>query len=140
MAEVIDWEAIIDARIRGQSARAVARRFGITMEAVEDVVNRYAVRSITHRLRFNTFAFTLERLEAIYEAHEAASRAGDAASSAILLKVIERQQVLLGLPQPARTDQMLIDAQAQPARTSTERFRAVIERLYLEHQKPEQAN
>jgi hypothetical protein len=63
---------------------------------------------------------------------DAQAKTGDVASGTPAAKLGGQRRILLGLGLPRRQDQDTIDAQAVPAKTSTERIAEVINRLCLE--------
>jgi hypothetical protein len=130
----IDSEQIIQARIRGESVRSIARRLGCTIDDVNDVLDRFASTTLTDKLRMHTLALELERLDGLQEVFEQQAKAGDVQSALLVTKLIERRSVMLGLAAPPRTDNHIIEHARPPAMTSTERIRAAIDRLRLEKQ------
>jgi hypothetical protein len=131
--EMVDCDAIIDARVRGESARSISRRLGVSLDDIFDVLDRWATQTINHKLRFHTLALELARLDDLHKVFDAQARTGDVASGALVTKIGEQRRILLGLGAgPRRQDQDTIDAQAVPAKTSTERIEEVINRLCLE--------
>jgi hypothetical protein len=131
--EMIDCDAIIDARVRGESARSISRRLGVSLDDIFDVLDRWATQTITHKLRFHTLALELARLDDLHKVFDAQARNGDVASGALVTKIGEQRRILLGLGAgPARLDPNTIDAQAVPPKTSTEKIAEVINRLCLE--------
>jgi hypothetical protein len=130
---MVDCDAIIDARVRGESARSISRRLGVSLDDIFDVLDRWATQTINHKLRFHTLALELARLDDLHKVFDAQARTGDVASGALVTKIGEQRRILLGLGAgPRRQDQDTIDAQAVPAKTSTERIEEVINRLCLE--------
>jgi len=127
-----DCDAIIDARVRGESARSISRRLGVSLDDIFDVLDRWATQTINHKLRFHALALELARLDDMHKVFDAQAKTGDVASGALVAKLGEQRRILLGLGLPRRQDQDTIDAQALPAKTSTERIAEVINRLCLE--------
>ena len=60
------------------------------------------------------------------------AKAGDVQAGALLAKFSESRRIMLGLELPRRADPLLVEVQAAPPKTSTERIAEVIERLCLE--------
>jgi len=125
----IDCEDIIDARVRGESARSIAKRLGCTIDDVNDVLDRFATQTITNKLRTHTLALELERLDNLQQVFERQAKAGDVASGSLVTKIIERRCIMLGLSAPSRVDPQIIEQQTAPTQTSTERIRAAIDRI-----------
>jgi hypothetical protein len=63
MTTTVDSEAIIQARIRGYSARAIAKHLGCTVADVTDALDNFARLTLTKNLRTHTLALELERLD-----------------------------------------------------------------------------
>lgn len=124
-------EEIIQARIRGESVRKIAKRLGITPMVVNETLDVFATSMISHQLRFHTLALELARLDDIQEVFIGQAHKGDIQSGMLVAKLIERRCILLGLSAPPRQDQIprVIEAEAAPQKTSTQKFAAVIERL-----------
>lgn len=125
----VDKEAIIQARIRGYSARAIAKHLDCTLAEVNAALDDFAKLTLTKNLRTHTLALELERLDEIQRVFEKMARNGDMAAAILITKLIERRSILLGLAAPPRVDPQLIELQIKPAETSTERIRAAINRI-----------
>ena len=125
----IDSDAIIQARIRGDSVLAIAKQFGCTVADVNDVLDRFASMTLTDKLRTHTLALELARLDDMQRVFEPAMKAGDIQAAALVTKFIERRCILLGLAAPPRVDPHILELQVVPAETSTERIRAAIYRI-----------
>jgi hypothetical protein len=128
-AVTIDGEAIIQARLRGYSVRSIAKHTGCSVADVNDVLDRFAAATITEKLRTHTLALELERLDGIMRVFEQRAREGDLGAAALITKIIERRCIMLGLAAPPRADPQIIELQAKPAETSTQRLRAAIDRI-----------
>src|SRR5262245_61642989 len=128
----IDSEEIIEARVRGESVRSIAKRLGCTVTDINDVLDHFATQTISAKLRTHTLALELERLDSLQQVFERQAKAGDVASAHLVTKLIERRCILLGLAAPPRVDSHIIEHASPPAMTSTEKLRAAIDRLRLE--------
>jgi len=124
----IDGEAIIQARIRGESARHIAKRLGCTLDDINDVLDRFAAATITNKLRTHTLALELARLDELTHVFEKQAKAGDPQSGLLVTKIIERRCLLLGIAAPPRAAPQ-VDLEIKPAITSTERIKAAIDRI-----------
>lgn len=131
MAETIDAQAIIDARIRGEPIPAIARKFCCKIKDVEDALDYHCRATLTKHLRANTLAIELERLDKLQRTFEKQAEAGDCHSAMICLRVMERRQIMLGLAAPPRVDPQLIELQIKPAVSSTDRIKEALDRLAL---------
>ena len=128
-ALIIDSEAIIEARVRGESIRSISKRLGCSVADIHDVLDRFASVTISANLRTHTLALELERLDNLQQAFEQQAKAGDVQSAMLITKIIERRCVMLGLSAPPRVDLHIIEEQAAPKQTSTERILEVINRI-----------
>jgi hypothetical protein len=126
---VLDGEEIVQARVRGESVRAISKRYNVTPADVNDVLDRFATATITHKTRIHTLALELERLDGLYRNFEQQARGGDVHSGLLLTKIIERRCVLLGLAAPVRFDPHVVNAQTEQPKNSTERIREALDRL-----------
>ena len=134
---IIDGEAIVQARIRGESVRRIAKQFGCTIDDVNEVLDNFAATTISHKLRFHTLALELARLDELQQVFVDQARNGCVQSAMLVTKIIERRAIMLGLSAPPRQDQIpqVIEATAPPQKTSTERLREVMDRLCAEKPK-----
>ena len=130
-ALTIDYEDIIEARVRGESVRSIAKRLGSTVDDVNDVLDQFASKTITAILRVHTLALELERLDGLQETFERLAKQGDVQSALLITRIIERRCILLGLSAPPRVEVIEMQIRAAPAQTSTERIRAAIDRIRL---------
>ena len=121
-------EAIIQQRIVGRSARAIARAQGCTLAEVSKVLDRFTETTIDDKTRKHTLALELARLDELQETFYARALEGDVACGALITKIIERRCTMLGLYTPQTATLQIIEAEA-PRETSTERLRAAIERI-----------
>ena len=121
-------EAIIQQRIVGRSARAIARAQGCTLAEVSKVLDRFTETTIDDKTRKHTLALELARLDELQETFYARALEGDVACGALITKIIERRCTMLGLYTPQTATLQVIEAEA-PRETSTERLRAAIDRI-----------
>ena len=133
----IDGEQIIAARLRGEPEREIARWLGISLQDVRDALDRFSSTVISHHTRLHRLALDLETIDSMVETFQPMAKSGDVQAGALLAKFLESRRIMLGLELPRRADPLLVEAQAEPMKTSTERIAAVIDRLCLEApQKP----
>jgi hypothetical protein len=128
MSEVLDGEDIVQARIRGESVRSIAKRFSCTLAEVNKVLDRFADITIDDSTRKHTLALELARLDELQSVFHNRALAGDVHCGALVAKLIERRCTMLGLYTPQSTTLQVIEVQA-PKETSTERIRAAIDRI-----------
>jgi hypothetical protein len=121
-------ETIIQQRVSGRSARAIARAHGCTLAEVSRVLDHFTETTIDDKTRRHTLALELARLDELQETFYARALEGDVACGALITKIIERRCVMLGLYTPQTATLQIIEAEA-PRETSTERLRAAIERI-----------
>jgi hypothetical protein len=121
-------DTIIQQRVSGRSARAIARAQGCTLAEVSKVLDRFTETTIDDKTRKHTLALELARLDELQETFYARALEGDVACGALITKIIERRCVMLGLYTPQTATLQVIEAEA-PRETSTERLRAAIDRI-----------
>jgi len=119
---------IIQQRVSGRSARAIARAQGCTLAEVSKVLDRFTETTIDDKTRKHTLALELARLDELQETFYARALEGDVACGALITKIIERRCTMLGLYTPQTATLQVIEAEA-PRETSTERLRAAIDRI-----------
>jgi hypothetical protein len=121
-------EVIIQQRISGRSARAIAKAQGCTLTEVNRVLDRFTETTIDDKTRKHTLALELARLDELQETFYARALEGDVQCGALITKIIERRCTMLGLYTPQTATLQVIEAEA-PRETSTERLRAAIDRI-----------
>jgi len=121
-------DEIVQQRVSGRSARAIARAQGCTLAEVTRVLDRFTETTIDDKTRKHTLALELARLDELQETFYARALEGDVACGALITKIIERRCVMLGLYTPQTATLQVIEAEA-PRETSTERLRAAIDRI-----------
>jgi hypothetical protein len=121
-------DTIIQQRVSGRSARAIARAQGCTLTEVNRVLDCFTETTIDDKTRKHTLALELARLDELQETFYARALEGDVACGALITKIIERRCVMLGLYTPQTATLQIIEAEA-PRETSTERLRAAIDRI-----------
>jgi len=121
-------EAIIQQRIVGRSARAIARAQGCTLAEVSKVLDRFTETTIDDKTRKHTLALELARLDELQETFYARALEGDVQCGALITKIIERRCTMLGLYTPQTATLQVIEAET-PRETSTDKISALIERI-----------
>ena len=121
-------DTIIQQRVSGRSARAIAKAQGCTVTEVNRVLDRFTETTIDDKTRKHTLALELARLDELQETFYARALEGDVACGALITKIIERRCTMLGLYTPQTATLQVIEAEA-PRETSTERLRAAIDRI-----------
>jgi len=114
-------DTIIQQRVSGRSARAIARAQGCTLAEVSKVLDRFTETTIDDKTRKHTLALELARLDELQETFYARALEGDVACGALITKIIERRCTMLGLYTPQTATLQVIEAEA-PRETSTERL------------------
>jgi hypothetical protein len=120
-------DRIIQQRVSGRSARAIAKAEGCTLAEVNRAIDRFTETTIDDKTRMHTLALELARLDELQETFYARALEGDVACGALITKIIERRCVILGLYTPQTATLQIIEAEA-PRETSTEHIRAAIDR------------
>ena len=121
-------DVIIQQRISGRSARAIAKAQGCSVAEVNKALDRFTETTIDDKVRKHTLALELARLDELQETFYARALEGDVACGALITKIIERRCVMLGLYTPQTATLQIIEAET-PRETSTERLRAAIDRI-----------
>src|SRR5215471_17769504 len=128
MSEILDGEDIVQARIRGESVRSIAKRVSCTLAEVHKVLDRFAETVIDDKTRKHSLALELERLDQVQQVFGARSLEGDVQCGALVAKIIERRCTMLGLYTPPTATLQVIEAEA-PRETSTDKICAAIDRI-----------
>ncbi|WP_454617529.1 hypothetical protein [Bradyrhizobium cenepequi] len=121
-------DEILKLRVAGLSVRSIARRFAISVDAVDDALGRVMARLDNHH-RVRAAQIELERLDFLHRAQFAKAMQGDTAATNTCVRISERRAALLALDSPVRVDIVERSREATPAPSSTERIRAAIDRL-----------
>ena len=121
-------EVIIQQRISGRSARAIAKAQGCSVVEVNKALDRFTETTIDDKTRKHTLALELARLDELQETFYARALEGDVACGALITKIIERRCVMLGLYTPQTATLQIIEAEA-PKETSIDRIEAAINRI-----------
>ena len=121
-------DTIIQQRVSGRSARAIARAQGCTLAEVSKVLDRFTETTIDDKTRKHTLALELARLDELQETFYARALEGDVACGALITKIIERRCTMLGLYTPQTATLQVIEAET-PRETSTDKISALIERI-----------
>ena len=121
-------DEIVQQRVSGRSARAIARAQGCTLAEVTRVLDCFTETTIDDKTRKHTLALELARLDELQETFYARALEGDVACGALITKIIERRCVMLGLYTPQTATLQIIEAEA-PRETSTDKISALIERI-----------
>ena len=128
MSEILDGEDIVQARIRGESVRSIAKRFSCSLAEVKKILDRFAETVIDDNTRKHTLALELARLDELQSVFHDRALAGDVHCGALVAKIIERRCTMLGLYTPPAATLQVIEAEA-PKETSTDRICAAIDRI-----------
>jgi hypothetical protein len=121
-------DTIIQQRVSGRSARAIARAQGCTLAEVSKVLDRFTETTTDDKTRKHTLALELARLDELQETFYARALEGDVACGALITKIIERRCTMLGLYTPQTATLQIIEAEA-PKETSIDRIEAAINRI-----------
>ena len=121
-------DTIIQQRVSGRSARAIARAQGCTLTEVSRVLDRFTETTIDDKIRRHTLALELARLDELQETFYARALEGDVQCGALITKIIERRCTMLGLYTPQTATLQVIEAET-PRETSTDKIGALIGRI-----------
>ena len=122
-------DTILQQRIVGRSARAIAKAQGCTLAEVSRVLDHFTETTIDDKTRRHTLALELARLDELQETFYARALEGDVSCGALITKIIERRCVMLGLYTPQTATLQIIEAEA-PKETSIDRIEAAINRIH----------
>jgi hypothetical protein len=115
-------DEIIQERISGHSARAIAKSRGVALSEVNRALDEFADLTIDDRLRKNSLALELARLDAMQLVfYERAIKEGDVNSGMLVAKLISVRCSMLGLHTP-QTAVLKIVEDAAPKETGTDRI------------------
>jgi hypothetical protein len=93
-------DEIIQERISGRSARAIAKAHGVALSEVNRGLNEFADLTIDDRLRKNSLALELARLDSLQSVFYARALEGDVNCGALVAKLISVRCSMLGLHTP----------------------------------------
>jgi hypothetical protein len=124
-----DDDRIIRQRLERRSMHAIAKAQRTTVAAINEVIDGWAASAIDEKIRKNTLALELARLDELQEAFYARSVDGDVQCGA-LAKMIEQMR---GRSTPQTAELQIVD-ETRPQETSTDRIERVLNAL-IEDQK-----
>jgi hypothetical protein len=93
-------DEIVQQRVSGRSARAIARAQATTVAEVNKALDRFTETTIDDKTRKHTLALELARLDELQETFYARALEGDVQCGALITKIIERRCTMLGLYTP----------------------------------------
>jgi hypothetical protein len=84
-------------RQRGRSEREIAKARRCSVAQINEGIDRWAATSIDDKIRKNTLALELARLDELQETFYARAREGDVQCGVLGTKIIERRGVMLSV-------------------------------------------
>ena len=93
---VVDEDQILELRLGGASTKMIARRFRISVEVVNDVLDA-AFEQLSDRGRLRATHLELARLDELLGKFRAKALDGDPVAANLLVRLSERRSALLGL-------------------------------------------
>jgi hypothetical protein len=109
---------------------ALAKAHECTVERVHEALDQHPVSTDRETFLRRTLALELMRLDQLEMAFEdKVLKDKDVSSGALLVKIAERRQILLGLAAPVGHAVMIHSEPVEQRQTSTERIRAAIDRI-----------
>src|SRR5215469_11499413 len=81
-------DEIVQQRVSGRSARAIARAQGCSVAEVNKALDRFTETTIDDKVRKHTLALELARLDELQETFYARALEGDVACGALITKII----------------------------------------------------
>ncbi len=130
-----DDATLIRDRISGQSVASIAKHRGVTQSDVLAALDRYAATSISDRTRRHNLALELARLDDLQTAYYEKAKGGDLQAAQLVAKLIERRCIILGLHTPQQAVVQIIEADAPPRPTNTDRIEAALNALLTDQRK-----
>jgi hypothetical protein len=116
------------ARLCGEPLRLIAKRFGVSVSAVERAVyERCTV--ITPENRQHALRVEIERLDRLWSVFDERAQEGSEAAAAICLRISERRSSMWGLDSHSPVQPLLLVEATRAAPSSVDRIRAAIERV-----------
>lgn len=109
-AAPMDDDQIIAQRIAGKSVRAIAKAADISADEVNEAIDHWADQAIDDKIRKNTLALDLARLDELQEVFYGSSLARRRGVWRISLKLIARRCVMLGLAPPQMAELQIVDS------------------------------
>jgi hypothetical protein len=119
---------IVDQRIKGRSVQAIAKSQNMSVRDVHEIINRWSDNCIDDRLRKNSLALELERLDQLQSAFFERALDGDAQSGILCVKIVSHRSQLLGLCSAQQHVVQILES-AAPRQTSTDRLEQVLAEL-----------
>jgi hypothetical protein len=113
------------ARLCGESLRAIAKRFGVSVSTVERAVQERCV-AITPENRHQALRVELERLESLWLTFNALAQEGSEAAAAVCLRIIERRSSMWGLDSHSPVQPLLLVEARPNTLSSTDKILAVL--------------
>jgi hypothetical protein len=116
--------------------RVIAKRLGISVADVNDALARWIPTVLNHQTRTRIVVEDLEITDSVLKSFLPLARGGDPQAALVVSRFIQERRILLGLSLPTRADPMLIDMQAEPPQSSTDKIEKVILALCGEDRPP----
>jgi hypothetical protein len=125
---VVDEDQILELRLGGASTRSIARRFRISVEIVNNVLDGM-FEQLSDRGKMRATNLELARLDELIGVYrKKAVDEGNVVAANLLVKLSERRSALLGLD-ARMTDPVLLSMSVTPQVSSVDRIMAALENL-----------
>jgi hypothetical protein len=121
-------DEIIEQRISGRSARAIAKTLCVEPADITRALDEFADATIDEKVRKHTLALELARMDRLQSVFYARALEGDVNCGALVAKLISVRCSMLGLHTP-QTAVLKIVEDAAPKETSTDRIERVLAEL-----------
>lgn len=123
----MDEDQIIAQRLVGKSVRAIAKAAHVSAAEINAVIDAWAESVIDDKLRKNSLALELARLDELQQVFYRRALEGDTNCGLLVCKLIERRGVRLGLAVPQTQLIQIVDSTQK--QTSTQRIEQAINEL-----------
>jgi hypothetical protein len=124
---VADEDQILELRLGGASVKTIARRFRISTELVNDVLDA-AFEQLSDRGRLRATNLELARLDELLGKFRAKALEGDPVAANLLVRLSERRSALLGLDH-RQVDPVMLSLSVHQPPSSVDRIMAAIDRI-----------
>jgi len=130
----LDTENVVNAAVAGLSNKAIAKRFGCSLDAVQNALDKHAVELLKPEGRAAILALQIERMKQL-QSHflRYAIENDDSTAGTLCVKIGQRIAALTGVDQPASIRLDINQVQPQDNKTNTQRMLEAVRALRNEN-------